>query len=196
MIVWVVVTAVALAANEADVAFAGIKTEAGRLTDPLLLARFTANPVLGAGPLKPTVQASLTAPVRLVFAQTKLLSAAVGAVVEVEGPSCSTKLADVPLIEACRVAVCGEVTAATFTVNVALGVLVVTLTEPGTANAELSLERLTETPPLGAGAFNVAVQESIPELVNDAVVQLRLDIVSAAVAAALPEPLREMVVLP
>ncbi|MGA8044111.1 MAG: hypothetical protein WCA37_15040 [Terracidiphilus sp.] len=112
------------------------------------------------------------------------------------GPNWIAKLADVPLIEACRVAVCAEDAAATVAVKGALVVPVVTLTELGTVTAELLLAMPTDTPPGGAGAFSVTVQLSVPEEVNDAVVQLRLDRVSAAAAAVLPEPFREIVVLP
>jgi hypothetical protein len=71
------VTAEALAANVADIAFAGTTIEAGTLTEVLLLARLTANPELGAGPFSPTVQVSVPVPVRLVLAQPKLFSAVV-----------------------------------------------------------------------------------------------------------------------
>jgi hypothetical protein len=111
-------------------------------------------------------------------------------------PSWSAKPAEEPLIEACRFAVCAEVTAATVAVKVALVVFVVTLTELGTVTEESLLDRLTETPPLGAGAFSVTVQESVPAPVNEAFVQLKVDTVSAAAAAALPDPFREIVVFP
>jgi hypothetical protein len=42
-----------------------------------------------------------------------------------------------------------------------------TVTLAGTPTAELLLARLTENPPLGAGAFNVTVQLSVPVPATD-----------------------------
>ena len=101
-----------------------------------------------------------------------------------------------PPEEACSVAVCAEVTDAIVAENVALALLVEIFTEAGTATAELSLARFTVTPPLGAGVFRLTVQLSVPEPVKVALVQLNPDTAGAVVLALLPEPFREIVVLP
>ena len=62
-------TAVAVAVNVPDVAFAGTVTEVGTLTAALLLARLTTSPPAGAGAPKLTVHASLAAPVMELAAQ-------------------------------------------------------------------------------------------------------------------------------
>ena len=93
-------TAVALAVNVADIAFAATATEAGTLTDALLAARLMVKPALGAGPFSPTVQVSLTVPVSVVAAQEKLLTAAVVVGGAAAASSCSAKLADPPPAEA------------------------------------------------------------------------------------------------
>lgn len=57
------VTAATAAEKDAVVAPEGTDTEAGTLTALLLLARFTARPVLGAAPLRVTEQLSVPAPI-------------------------------------------------------------------------------------------------------------------------------------
>jgi hypothetical protein len=47
-----------------------------------------------------------------------------------------------------------------------------TVTNLGTTTAASLLERLTSCPPAGAGAFSVTVQESVPEPVTDAALQV------------------------
>jgi hypothetical protein len=56
--------------------------------------------------------------------------------------------------------------------NVAVAARAVTVTVAGTVIAPLLLPRLTVTPPLGAAAFNVTVQTSVPEPVMASVLHV------------------------
>lgn len=63
------------------------------------------------------------------------------------------------------IAVVEELTAVVVTVNVAVVFPAVTLTLDGTLAAALLLDRVTEAPPVGAGAFNVTVPvDDVPPL--------------------------------
>ena len=63
---------------------AGTGAVAGTFTAVLVLARLTAKPALGAGPLNPIVQMSVPGPIKEVLAQLTLLRAVVdGAVTPV-----------------------------------------------------------------------------------------------------------------
>jgi len=68
------VTAETVAVNATLEALAGTVTDAGRTTAELLLDNATVTPPLGAGPLRLTVQASLTAPVTDALVQESALS--------------------------------------------------------------------------------------------------------------------------
>jgi hypothetical protein len=59
-----------------------------------------------------------------------------------------------------------------------------TVTDAGTATAELLLARPTANPPLAAATFSVTVQLSVPAPVIDALLQLK------PLNAGVPEPLR------
>ena len=61
-----------------------------------------------------------------------------------------------------NVAVCAVVTVVAEAVNLALVAPAVTVTVAGTETAELLLDRLTVSPPLGAAALNATVQVSLP----------------------------------
>jgi hypothetical protein len=76
-------------------------------------------------------------------------------------------------------------TADTVAVKLAVVDPAATATDAGTVTAELLLARLTANPPLGAAAFSVTEQLSVPAPVIDELVQLRL--VKAAVLAEVPE---------
>ena len=67
-----VVTAETAAVNEAVVAPEGTETEAGTETAALLLARLTANPVLGAAPFNETEHLSVPAPIMEELEQLRL----------------------------------------------------------------------------------------------------------------------------
>ena len=75
-----VVTAATLAVNVADVAVAGMVTELGTATEPLLLASATLTPPDGADPESVTLHESARAPVMDVLPHAKPLT--VGVVVE------------------------------------------------------------------------------------------------------------------
>ena len=92
---------------------------------------------------------------------------------------------------AVRFAVCAEVTAEAVAEKLALVEPEATSTDAGTTTRELSLARVTVTPPLGAAALNVIVQVSVPDPVMDALAQERA--LSAGIAGSpaqvpLPEP--------
>jgi hypothetical protein len=72
----------------------------------------------------------------------------------------------------------------TVAVNVVVVEPAATVTEVGTATDELLLARLTAKPPVSAAAFRVTVQLSVPDPVNDPLVQL------SALSIGTPVPLR------
>jgi hypothetical protein len=63
-------------------------------------------------------------------------------------------------------------TADTVAVKLAVVDPAATVTEAGTVTAELLLARLTANPPLGAAAFSVTVQLSVPAPVIDPLAQV------------------------
>ncbi len=146
-------------------------TEAGTVTDELLLARLTVKPPLGAAALSATVQESVPAPVIDPLAQLNEDRFVVGA----GAASCRAKLFVTPLALAVNVAVCAVLTDETVPVNVALLAPAAMVTVAGTVTAELLLARLTVKPPLGAAALNATVQESVPAPVIDPLAQLNED---------------------
>lgn len=75
-----VVTAATLAVKVAEVAVAGMVSEPGTVTEPLLLASATLTPPEGADPERETVHESASAPVMEVLPHDSALT--VGAVVE------------------------------------------------------------------------------------------------------------------
>lgn len=114
--VCVVLTAEALAPNDALTAPAGIVTEAGTVSAVLLLARATANPPLGAAAVRLTEHASDAAPVSDPLLHEMALRAAAGAA----GFNCRLKLELLFHPFACRVAVCAAETAEMLAANVVL----------------------------------------------------------------------------
>lgn len=85
---------------------------------------------------------------------------------------------------AVRVTDAAVLTEDTVAVKLALVAPAATVTVAGTVITLLLLERLTVTPPLGAAAFRVTVQLSVPDPVNDPLVQL------SPLSTATPVPLR------
>jgi hypothetical protein len=85
---------------------------------------------------------------------------------------------------AVRVAVCAVLTEETVAVKVAVVAPAATVTEVGTVTAELLLARLTVKPPVGAAAFSVTVQLSVPAAVMELLAQL------SALSTGTPVPLR------
>jgi hypothetical protein len=96
----------------------------------------------------------------------------------------SAKVFDTLPALAVRVAVCAVLTEETVAVKVAVVEPAATVTEAGTVTALLLLARLTAKPPVGAAAFRVTVQLSVPDPVNDPLVQL------SALNTGTPVPLR------
>jgi hypothetical protein len=84
------------------------------------------------------------------------------------GLSCIANVAELVPALAVIVAVCVALTAAAIAVNVALLRFAPMSTDEGTVKAESLLARLTEAPPLSAGALRVTVQLSVPAPVIDA----------------------------
>jgi hypothetical protein len=85
---------------------------------------------------------------------------------------------------AVKVTVCAVLTEETVAVKLALLAPAATVTEAGTVTAVLLLARLTVNPPLGAAAFSVTVQLSVPAPVMDPLAQV------SALSAGTPVPLR------
>jgi hypothetical protein len=84
------------------------------------------------------------------------------------GANCRAKLWDVPLSAATRVTVVVAVTAADVAPNVALVVPCATVTEAGTLTPVVApaVPSATSSPPLGAGADTVTVQDAVPGVVS------------------------------
>ena len=98
--------------------------------------------------------------------------------------NCRAKLSDTPPALAVRVAACTVATEETVAVNEALVALAGTVTVAGNVTAALLLATLTLNPPLGAAAFSVTVQASVPAPVIDVLLQ------ESAVSTGVPVPLR------
>ncbi len=86
--------------------------------------------------------------------------------------SCSVKDCVVPPALAVSVADSAELTGETLAMKFALVAPAATVTDPGTVTSELLLESATANPPLGAAAFNVAVQLSVAEPVMERLAQV------------------------
>jgi hypothetical protein len=99
-------------------------------------------------------------------------------------PSCRAKVSATLLALAVRVAVWAVVTEETVAVKAAVVAPAATVTEAGTVTDELLLARFTVNPPVGAAAFSVTVQLSVPDPVNDPLVQL------SPLSTGTPVPLR------
>ena len=98
-------------------------------------------------------------------------------------PSDRAKVFDTLPALAVRVAVCAVLTDETVAVKLAVVEPAATVTEAGTVTVELLLARLTVNPPVAAAAFRVTVQLSVPDPVNEPLVQL------SALSTATPVPL-------
>ena len=101
-----------------------------------------------------------------------------------EAPSDRAKVSATLLALAVRVTVCAELTEETVAVKVAVVAPAATVTEAGTVTDELLLARLTAKPPVGAAAFRVTVQLSLPAAVIVPLVQL------SALSTGTPVPLK------
>ena len=101
--------------------------------------------------------------------------------------SCRANPLEVPPALAEIVADCAVVTDVTVALNDVLADAAGTVTEAGTVTALLLLERLTATPPLGAGPVNVTVHASVPAPVIDELLQ---DTALTVGAVVVPVPLK------
>jgi len=99
-------------------------------------------------------------------------------------PSDRAKVSATLLALAVRVTVCAVLTEETVAVKVAVVAPAATVTEAGTVTDELLLARFTVNPPVAAAAFSVTVQLSVPDPVNDPLVQL------SPLSTGTPVPLR------
>jgi hypothetical protein len=92
--------------------------------------------------------------------------------VAVAVPSCRTKVFATPPALAVSVTVWAVLTEDTVAVKLAVVDPAATVTEAGTVTAELLLATLTANPPLGAAAFSVTEQPSVPAPVIDPLTQV------------------------
>lgn len=177
-------TAEAVAVNEALVDPAVTVTDEGTETTLVLLASATANPPEPAAPVSETEHASETFPVKELLLHVNPLREAAAAT----GFSWREKVWVTLPSEAVSVAVCEDVTAETVAVNVALVAPAATVTEEGTETAALLLLKETVKPGWLAAAVSVTVQASVPEPVRELLLQLRL--LRLPLFFACPWPLR------
>ena len=101
--------------------------------------------------------------------------------------NCRAKVLDRPPALAVIVTACAVATEATVAVNPTLVAFAGTVTVLGTVTAELLLDRLTLSPPLGAAAVSVTVHASVPDPVMTPLLQYSA---LSAAGAAVPVPLR------
>src|ERR1700722_14582880 len=87
--------------------------------------------------------------------------------------NCKANVTAVPPALAASVTVSAELTGETVAVKLAMADPAATVTVAGKATAGLSLARFTTKPPLGAAAFSVTEQLSVPAPVIDPIAQFR-----------------------
>ena len=146
---------------------------------PLTAAALT---VTAAVPVEDRVRVCVVAAFTFTLPKDKLdeLTLSVGVPV----PSCRAKVSATLLALAVRVAVWAVVTEETVAVKAAVVEPAATVTEAGTVTDELLLARFTVNPPVAAATFSVTVQLSVPDPVNDPLVQL------SPLSTGTPVPLR------
>lgn len=142
-------TAVVLTVNVAVVKPVGTVTVDGKVALPLLDAKVTTAPPVGATPLIVTVPVELLPPTTEV-GESVTLTRDAGVIVRVA-------VFGVPDSVAVMVAEVEVDTALVVIVNVAVVAPAATVTEPGTVALELLELRLTVEPPVGAAAYRVMV---------------------------------------
>jgi hypothetical protein len=160
-------TADTVAVKPALVAPEATVTEAGTVTEVLVLDSVTAWPPVGAAAVRVTVHGSVPAPVMEELVQERELGVGVGAL------SCRSKVFAAPPAVALSVAVELELTADTVAVKPALVAPEATVTEAGTATELLVLDSDTVSPPDGAAPVRVTVHGSVPAPVIEELVQER-----------------------
>jgi hypothetical protein len=170
-------TGATVAVKFAVVAPAPTVTLPGTVTAPLLLASVTPNPPVNAAELRVTVQVVVPEPVNVVLPQESALTD--GVVTELNAPF-SLIEADFetdPCV-AVNVTVCAVVTAEALATKLALEAPAATVTDAGTVNALLLLDRPTARPVLGAAELNPTVQLSVPAPVIEVLAQATLESVT------------------
>lgn len=100
----------------------------------------------------------------------------------------TVKTSEIPPALAIRIAASVEFTGDTLAVKLALLAPAATVTAAGTLTSELLLDSPIVNPPLAAGVFTVTVQLSVPDPVNELLVQLN------PVSPGTPVPLRPITV--
>lgn len=179
-----VVTEATFALNEAVDTPEATVTPAGTVTELLLLATLTLRPPDGAAEVNDRVHAVVAAPVNELPAHDSALT------VGDNGAAAPLRLIEVDFETlpwlAVSVTTCEVVTADTFAVKVALDAPEGTTAEAGTVTALLLLARFTVSPPLGACAFNVTVQASVPAPITVVLAQLRPESVAEDELAPFP----------
>jgi hypothetical protein len=160
-----------------------------------LLATLTANPPLGAAALNVIEQSSVPAAVIDELPQLSPLNTGGFALSCLAAFSCSANVSTSPPALAVNVTVCGVLTAGTLTAKLADVDPAATVAEAGTVTEASLLDSPIANPPLGAAAFSVAVQLSVPAPVIDELAQLKPPKVAAAVAAV-PVPLIPIIAVP
>lgn len=149
-IVWEAVTEPAVAANVATDAPVDTVTLAGTLSAASLVPSLTSVPPGGAGPVNNTEQVATPPSFRLATGQVIELS--------VTCPSVIYVLCELPLYVTDILAIWVLLIVPAVAVKVPTVVPAGTATKAGSGNWALSLERVTEMPPVGAGADSVMVQ--------------------------------------
>jgi hypothetical protein len=135
-----------------------------------LPASVSALTVTAAVPVEDRVNVCVVAVFTLTLPKDRLdeLTLSVGT----PAPSDRTKVSATPPALPVSVTVCGVLTDETVAVKLAVVEPATTVTVAGTVTALLLLARLTAKPPVGAAAFNVTVQLSVPAPVIEPLVQL------------------------
>ncbi len=146
---------------------------------PLTAAALT---VTAAVPVEDRVRVCVVAVFTFTLPKDKLdeLTLSVGT----EAPSDRAKVSATLLALAVRVTVWAVLTDETAAVKLTVVEPAATVTEAGTVTDELLLARLTVNPPVAAAAFRVTVQLSVPDPVNEPLVQL------SPLSTGTPVPLR------
>jgi hypothetical protein len=109
--------------------------------------------------------------------------------------NCRAKVLDRPPALAIIVTACAVATEATVAVNPTLVAFAGTVTVLGTVTAELLLDRLTLSPPLGAAAVSVTVHASVPDPVMTPLLQDSA-LSAAELVPVVPVPLRLITAVP
>src|SRR3989441_4499599 len=149
------VTALVVTVNVTLVAPTGTVTLAGTVAAVLSLDSVTCAPPAGAGPSSVTVPVELLPPITVVGLSASEERPAAGFTVRVAGRV-------TPLYTAEMVTGVDAATVLVVTVNVVLVAPAGTVTLVGTVAAVLSLDRVTDAPPAGAGPFSVTVPVEFP----------------------------------